>query len=148
MHLLLLTTPRPRVFFTWIIGLATVVAVVFPFSTTAPLAQKAATAVVNLVLGFAIGTPGQRGSPAGGPAPACGPPRAPRVSPIPRVLGARGDQYRWAFRTAPGYRSPVPGPTAFGRGVRKNTNGRPPRRDPPSRPTRATCRPSGPDNDR
>jgi Family of unknown function (DUF6069) len=56
MHLLLLTTPRPRVFFTWIIGLATVVAVVFPFSTTAPLAQKAATAVVNLVLGFAIGT--------------------------------------------------------------------------------------------
>jgi Family of unknown function (DUF6069) len=56
MHLLLLTTPRPQVFFTWIIGLATVVAVVFPFSTTAPLTQKAATAVVNLVLGFAIGT--------------------------------------------------------------------------------------------
>ena len=56
MHLLLLTTPRPQVFFNWIIGLATVVAVVFPFSTTAPLAQKAATAVVNLVLGFAIGT--------------------------------------------------------------------------------------------
>jgi len=56
MHLLLLTTPRPQVFFAWIIGLATVVAVVFPFSTTAPLAQKAATAVVNLVLGVAIGT--------------------------------------------------------------------------------------------
>jgi hypothetical protein len=56
MHLLLLTTPRPQVFFNWIIGLATVVAVVFPFSTTAPLAQKAATGVVNLVLGFAIGT--------------------------------------------------------------------------------------------
>ena len=56
MHLLLLATPRPQVFFAWIIALATVVAVVFPFSTTAPLSQKAATALVNLVLGIAIGT--------------------------------------------------------------------------------------------
>ena len=56
MHLLLLATPYPRVFFGWIIGLATVVAVVFPFSTNAPLSQKAATAVVNLVLGVAIGS--------------------------------------------------------------------------------------------
>ena len=56
MHLLLLSTPRPRIFFTWIIGLATVVAVVYPFSTTAPVSQKVATALVNLVLGFATGT--------------------------------------------------------------------------------------------
>jgi hypothetical protein len=56
MHLLLLSTPRPRTFFSWIIGLATVIAVVFPFSTTAPVSQKAATAVVNLVLGFAVGS--------------------------------------------------------------------------------------------
>jgi Family of unknown function (DUF6069) len=56
MHLLLLTTPRPQIFFGWIIALATLVAVVFPFSTTASLAEKAATGVVNLVLGFAIGT--------------------------------------------------------------------------------------------
>ncbi len=56
MHLLLLTTPRPQVFFGWIIGLATVVAVVFPFSTTASLAAKCATGFVNLVLGIAIGT--------------------------------------------------------------------------------------------
>ena len=56
MHLLLLTTPRPQLFFGWIIALATLVAVVFPFSTTAPTAQKVATAVVNLVLGIAIGT--------------------------------------------------------------------------------------------
>jgi hypothetical protein len=56
MHLLLLTTPRPQLFFGWIIALATLVAVVFPFSTTAPLEQKIATATVNLVLGFAIGT--------------------------------------------------------------------------------------------
>ena len=55
-HLLLIATPRPRVFFAWIIGLATVVAVVFPFSTTAPLSQKFATAFVNLVLGIAIGS--------------------------------------------------------------------------------------------
>ena len=56
MHLLLLTTPRPQLFFGWIIALGTLVAVVFPFSTTAPLEQKIATATVHLVLGFAIGT--------------------------------------------------------------------------------------------
>jgi len=56
MYLLLISTPYPRVFFGWIIGLATVVAVVYPFSTTAPMSQKFATAVVNLVLGLAIGT--------------------------------------------------------------------------------------------
>src|SRR5271165_5208929 len=56
MHLLLLTTPRPQMFFSWIIGLATVIAVVYPFSTTAPLSQKVATAFINLVLGTAIGS--------------------------------------------------------------------------------------------
>src|SRR5579864_8571930 len=56
MHLLLLAAPYPRVFFGWIIALATVVAVVYPFSTTAPTSQKLATAAVNLVLGVAIGT--------------------------------------------------------------------------------------------
>jgi Family of unknown function (DUF6069) len=54
MHLLVVAAPRPQLFFGWIIGLATVVAVVFPFSTTAPLSQKGATAIVNLVLGIAI----------------------------------------------------------------------------------------------
>jgi hypothetical protein len=56
MHLLLLASPRPRMFFGWIIGLATVIAVVYPFSTSAPLSQKVATAVINLVLGVAIGS--------------------------------------------------------------------------------------------
>ena len=56
MYLLLISTPRPRTFFGWIIGLATLVAVVYPFSTTAPFSQKLATAAVNLVLGVAIGT--------------------------------------------------------------------------------------------
>ena len=54
MHLLLLAAPYPRVFFGWIIALATVIAVVYPFSTTAPLSQKLATAAVNLILGIAI----------------------------------------------------------------------------------------------
>ena len=56
MHLLLTATPRPLVFFNWIMGLATVIAVVYPFSTTAALSQKMATAVINLVLGAAIGS--------------------------------------------------------------------------------------------
>jgi len=56
MHLLLIATPRPQMFFAWIIGPATVIAVVHPFSTTAALSQKAATAVINLVLGAAIGS--------------------------------------------------------------------------------------------
>lgn len=55
-HLLLLSTPRPLTFFSWIVGLATVLAVLVPFSTSAPLAAKMATAVVDLVLGIAIGS--------------------------------------------------------------------------------------------
>src|ERR1700685_2973571 len=54
MHLLLLTTPRPQVFFGWIIGLATIVAVVFPLSTTAAGDPKAPTALVDLVLVIAL----------------------------------------------------------------------------------------------
>ena len=55
-HLLLLSTPRPIIFFGWIIGLATVVAVLLPFSTAAPIQAKGATAAVALVLGIAIGS--------------------------------------------------------------------------------------------
>jgi len=55
-HLLLLSTPRPLTFFSWIVGLATVLAVLVPFSTAAPLTAKVATAVVDLVLGIAIGS--------------------------------------------------------------------------------------------
>ena len=47
--------PASAGFFGWIIGLATVVAVVFPFSSTAPMSQKIATGLLNLVLGVAIG---------------------------------------------------------------------------------------------
>jgi hypothetical protein len=55
-HLLLLGVPRPMVFFGWIVGLVTVVFVIFPFQTTRPLSEKAATALVYLVLGIAIGS--------------------------------------------------------------------------------------------
>ena len=55
-HLLLLGTPRPLTFLTWIIGLATVLAVLLPFSTSAPLTAKIATGAVDLVLGVAIGS--------------------------------------------------------------------------------------------
>lgn len=54
LYLLALGTPQPGMFFDWIMGLATLAAVVYPFSTGASLDQKAATAVVNLVLGIAI----------------------------------------------------------------------------------------------
>jgi hypothetical protein len=56
MHLLLLSVPRPRLFFGWIVGLATAVAVLLAFQTTAPLSARVATAVVYIVIGFAIGS--------------------------------------------------------------------------------------------
>jgi hypothetical protein len=56
MHLLLIATPRPQMFFGWITGLGTVIAVMYPFGTTAPLSHKVATALINLVLGAAIGS--------------------------------------------------------------------------------------------
>ena len=54
LYLLVLAAPQPRVFIGWIMGLATLAAVVFPFSTSAPLDQQVATAVVNFALGIAI----------------------------------------------------------------------------------------------
>jgi Family of unknown function (DUF6069) len=54
LYLLVLSTPQPVTFFHWIMGLVTLAAVVYPFSTGAPLNQKFATAVVDLVLGLAI----------------------------------------------------------------------------------------------
>lgn len=54
LHLLMLGTPQPGVFLKWIMALATLAAVVYPFSTGAPLDQKIATAAVCLVLGVAI----------------------------------------------------------------------------------------------
>ena len=55
-HLLLVSTPRPVAFLSWIIGLGTLIVVIYPFSTPAPLPQKVATAVVDLAIGIAIGS--------------------------------------------------------------------------------------------
>src|SRR5205814_9213850 len=46
LHVLLLFTPRPFAFFGWIVTLVTAVAVLMPFSTTAAVASKVATAVI------------------------------------------------------------------------------------------------------
>lgn len=56
LNLLLVSTPRPLTFFQWIVALVTVIMVLFPFSTGAPLSQKIATALVDLALGIAIGS--------------------------------------------------------------------------------------------
>jgi uncharacterized protein DUF6069 len=55
-HLLLVSTPRPTIFFGWIVGLVTVIVVVFPFRTGAALSEEVATAALYLVIGIAIGT--------------------------------------------------------------------------------------------
>jgi hypothetical protein len=55
-QLLMLGTLRPRMFFGWIVALVTTIIVIFPFSTTAALDAKIATAVVNLLIGVAVGT--------------------------------------------------------------------------------------------
>jgi hypothetical protein len=56
MHLLLLSTPRPRRFFAWIMTLVTVIAVILPFMTDAEPDTKIATAALNLSLGVTIGS--------------------------------------------------------------------------------------------
>jgi hypothetical protein len=56
MHLLILFTPRPTLFFGWVVGSATALAVLAPFVTSADLASRVFTAGLNLVLGVAIGT--------------------------------------------------------------------------------------------
>ncbi len=49
-HLLMLGTLRPLMFFGWIWALFTTITVIYPFSTTASLDAKIATAVVNLAI--------------------------------------------------------------------------------------------------
>jgi uncharacterized protein DUF6069 len=54
LHVLLLGAPRPLRFFSWITGLAVVLAVVAPFSEMAEWQSKVATAVINLAVGVAV----------------------------------------------------------------------------------------------
>jgi hypothetical protein len=53
-HLLLMTTPRPRTFFSWIVGLATTAGVVLPFALDGTTAGRLTTACVNLVIGLSV----------------------------------------------------------------------------------------------
>jgi hypothetical protein len=53
-HLLVLTTPRPRAFLSWIIGLATVVGVVLPLTEDGSLGGRLTTALVDLVIGLCV----------------------------------------------------------------------------------------------
>lgn len=53
-HLLSVTTPKPRIFFGWIIGLLTVAAMVVPFAQSGTTASKVAASVINLAIGLAI----------------------------------------------------------------------------------------------
>ncbi|MEQ4206210.1 DUF6069 family protein [Actinopolymorpha sp. B17G11] len=54
LHALLLATPRPTVFFSWIVALATVAAAVAPFLRPASLESRLVTGVINLIVGVAI----------------------------------------------------------------------------------------------
>jgi uncharacterized protein DUF6069 len=54
-HLLLVSTPRPLSYFGWIVGLATVAATVAPFLGAGAWPVRLAQAVINAVIGIAIG---------------------------------------------------------------------------------------------
>jgi hypothetical protein len=53
-HLLSVATPRPRVFFNWIVGLLTVATMVLPFALEGSLQGKICAAVINMVIGLCI----------------------------------------------------------------------------------------------
>jgi hypothetical protein len=99
LYLLVLSTPQPVLFFHWIIGLVTLIAVVYPFSSGAPLDQKVATAVVNLAIGLAIASlltaTAARAIRRNGPPPSkpAGPPRAADPGAPADPYGQRGQGY-------------------------------------------------------
>jgi hypothetical protein len=53
-HLFAVTTPRPRTFFSWVLGLATVTACVLPFALEGSVGGRVAKSLVNLVIGLSI----------------------------------------------------------------------------------------------
>lgn len=56
LHLLLLSTPRPIVFFGWIVFLATVAAAVTPFTIGSDTQRQVASAVIIGCVGLVVGT--------------------------------------------------------------------------------------------
>jgi hypothetical protein len=53
-HLLVLTTPRPRSFLSWIGGLVVAIGVVLPFAAGGTLPGRITTALLNLVIGICV----------------------------------------------------------------------------------------------
>jgi hypothetical protein len=56
LHLLLLTVPRPRSFFRWIVGLTTVAAVTLAFTRPGALDEQIAAGAITAAIGIAIGS--------------------------------------------------------------------------------------------
>lgn len=54
LHLLLVTTPRARLFFGWIMVLLTAIAVVIPLGLATDLTPRLTTAILNLAIGLVI----------------------------------------------------------------------------------------------
>ncbi|MNW60142.1 hypothetical protein D3C74_381020 [compost metagenome] len=54
LHLLILTTPRPRAFFGWIMALVIVVITALPFAWTSDTTSAALSGLVNLLIGVAV----------------------------------------------------------------------------------------------
>jgi hypothetical protein len=103
LYLLVLAAPQPNVFFGWIMGLATLAAAVYPFSTSAPLDQKIATAAVDLVLGIAVTSLLTAVSARAIRRPA--PPQSVPQQPVPQqpYRGSPGDVPRQGYAPGPGY---------------------------------------------
>ncbi|GAA3703362.1 hypothetical protein GCM10022399_19900 [Terrabacter ginsenosidimutans] len=55
-HLLSATTPRPRAFFSWIVGLVTLAAMILPFARGGETDAAVCVGVINLALGLCIGS--------------------------------------------------------------------------------------------
>jgi Family of unknown function (DUF6069) len=54
LHALLVAAPSPFSFFGWIMALAIVIAALIPFTTSAHLAPKVASAAINAAIGIAV----------------------------------------------------------------------------------------------
>lgn len=54
LHVLILTTPRPRAFFGWIMALVIVVITALPFAWTTDTTSAALSGLVNLLIGVAV----------------------------------------------------------------------------------------------
>ncbi|TDD71216.1 hypothetical protein E1262_06220 [Jiangella aurantiaca] len=55
-HVLILTTPQPIRFLSWVVGLATVIAALIPLTSDATAGSRLATALIILAVGLVIGT--------------------------------------------------------------------------------------------